>query len=120
MEITVSNLRKSITDIGQKCVSYGPDKICIPGLIYETRDSCKLYLLLGEFDRKLRSICEKNYLCVLEKDNIDRYYFCKDHLHLAHSGKQILADNVITILWGKYFLGNYTHNLRVQTSITLV
>ena len=59
IEITVSSLRKNIVDIGQKCISYGTDKIYIPGLIYETGDSCKLYILLGEFNRKLRSICEE-------------------------------------------------------------
>lgn len=54
---TVSNLQKNVADIGQKCMSYGADKLYISGLIHITKVS---HILLSQVNRKLRSICEEN------------------------------------------------------------
>ena len=60
IESIIWNLKKNIVDLGQKCISYGVDRICISGLIDTARVS---YISLRKVNSKLRSICEENGFC---------------------------------------------------------
>jgi hypothetical protein len=99
-EQTTYEIAHEIMQLGDLCKRNGVNNVLISGIT--TRRSISLRRRAVEVNKILKESCENRGFSFIDNKNISSSDLWDDGLHLAESGKAILANNFISHVNGLY------------------
>ena len=107
--LNTDQMLENIKNITQRCKRDGIQKVLTTNRLAQD--------LVVEVNKLIKNMFNIEGYCYINNDNITRANLFKDGLHLADSGKQILADNFVSNVNRNFLMSRKFHPTVYLTAV---